>query len=334
MKRASMNLFLSRRVLLAGAAVLTASVLSGQANAQQPSWPSKPVRIIVPYPAGGVGDLGTRAFATRLSARIGQPVMVENMPGGTQIIGMQALIKAPPDGHTLILASPTSLVLNPALRVSLPYAPEKLTVISKLFNSPLFVIASNKLQANTISELVAYAKANPEAVHYASTGEGSATHLASALFAQMAGVQMKHVPYKGSADANVDLMNGQIQLHFDPGAGTLALVRDGRLKAIAVSGLQRSRSLPNVPTVIEAGLPGYDVHSWWALAAPEGTPPAVAEQIAAAVKQIVADPSLAEQGLKLAIDYGATTPTESAAFVESERRRWGQVIQTLGLKRQ
>lgn len=323
-----MNARFTRRAALVAAACLGATGLPAFA---QTAWPTKPVRIIVPYPPGGVGDLGTRAFAQRLAARIGQQVVVENLPGGTQVVGMQALAKAPADGHTLILASPTSLVLNPALRLQLPYAPEKLTLVSRLFSSPLFIIASNKLPANNVRELVAYAKNNPDAVNYASTGEGSATHLATALFAQMTGTRMKHVPYKGSAQANGDLMSGEVHLHFDPGAGTLALVNDGRLKALAVSGAQRSRTLPNVPTVIESGVP-YDVVSWWALAAPEGTPKAIADQIAAATAQAVADPSLQEQGLKLAIDYGASTPEEFTAFVASERQRWGGMVRTLGLK--
>jgi tripartite-type tricarboxylate transporter receptor subunit TctC len=322
---------LRRRAALLAAAGALAAAASAPAWAQA-SWPTRPVRIIVPYPAGGVGDLGTRAFATRLSARIGQPVLIDNIPGGTQIVGMQALVKAPADGHTLILASPTSLVLNPALRTALPYAPEKLVLVSKLFTSPLYVIASNKLPAANVRELVAYAKANPDAVNYVSTGEGSATHLATALFAQMTGTRLRHVPYKGSAAANGDLMSGEVHVHFDPGAGTLALVRDGRLKALAVSSAQRSRTLPDVPTLIESGVPGYDVVSWWALAAPEGTPRAVAEQIAQAVVQTAAEPALAEQALKMSIDYAGSTPDEFTAFVASERQRWGGMIRTLGLK--
>jgi tripartite-type tricarboxylate transporter receptor subunit TctC len=319
---------LTRRATLAAA---TALLAFGAPALAQTAWPTKPVRIIVPYPAGGVGDLGTRAVAQRLAARIGQQVVVENIPGGTQVVGMQALVKAPPDGHTLILASPTSLVLNPALRLQLPYAPEKLTLVSNLFTSPLFIIASNKLPVANVRELVAYAKAHPDAVNYASTGEGSATHLATALFAQLTGTRMKHVPYKGSANANVDLMSGEVHLHFDPGAGTLALVNDGRLKALAVSGAKRSRTLPAVPTVTEAGV-DYNVVSWWGLAAPEGTPKAVADQIAAAVAQAMADPTLHEQGLKLAIDYAGSTPDEFTAFVGSERQRWGGMVRTLGLK--
>ena len=322
--------FTRRAVVLAAASLLAAV----PALAHQAAWPNKPVRIIVPYPAGGVGDLGTRTFAQRLSARIGQTVTIDNIPGGTQIVGMQALIKAPADGHTLILASPTSLVLNPALRTSLPYAPEKLAMVSKLFTSPLYVIASNKLPANNMKELVAYAKANPNAVNYASTGEGSATHLATALFGQMTGTSLKHIPYKGSANANGDLMSGEVHLHFDPGAGTLALVRDGRLKALAVSSAQRTRSLPDVPTVMESGVPGYEVVSWWVLAAPEGTPKAVTEQIAAAVKATTAEAALQEQALKLSIDYAGSTPDELTAFVNNERTRWTGMVTTLGLKPQ
>jgi len=317
-----------RAALLLAAASLAA--LAAPALAQS-AWPSRPVRIIVPYPAGGVGDIGTRAFAQRLAARIGQQVVVENIPGGTQVVGMQALVKSPPDGHTLILASPTSLVLNPVLRLQLPYAADKLTLVSRLFSSPLFIISSNKLPASSVRELVAYAKANPEAVNYVSTGEGSATHLATALFAQLTGVKMKHVPYKGSAQANGDLVSGEVHVHFDPGAGTLALVNDGRLKALAVSGAQRSRTLPNVPTVIESGVP-YDVVSWWGLAAPEGTPKVVADQIAAAVALAMTDASLHEQGLNLAIDYAGSTPDEFTSFVAGERQRWGGMVRTLGLK--
>lgn len=316
------------RRFLAG---LAAALLLAPVAQAQP-WPAKPVRIIVPFPAGGVGDIGTRTFAARFSARIGQPVLVENLPGATQIIGMQAAAKSAPDGHTLVLASGTSLVLNPMMRKELPYPADRMTPVSKLFTSHLFIIASPKLQANSVAELVAYAKANPGAVHYGSTGEGSTTHLATALFAQMTGSKLTHVPYKGSSGTNVDLMNGQLQLHFDPGAGTLALVNDGRLKALAVSGTKRSRALPNVPTVIEAGVPGYDVHSWWGLAGPEGIPAALAKQISGAVAETVAEPGLAEQSLKLAIEYAGSTPEELAAFVQAERRRWGEVIRALGIK--
>lgn len=312
------------------ASLAAALLLAGSALAQ--SYATKPVRIIVPYPPGGAGDLSTRAFAERFSAKIGQSVIVENMPGASQIIGGQAVAKAAPDGYTMVLASPTSMVLNPALRKSLPYAPERMTLISKLFTAPLFVIVSGKLPVNTLPELVAYMKARPGELNYGSIGEGSATHLATALFAQLTGTQMKHIPYKGSAGINPDLMSGVLQMHFDPGAGTLALVRDGRLKALAVTGAKRSPTLPNVPTAIEAGVAGYEVVSWWGLAAPEGVPPALAKQIAAAVAQALADPALKDVALKFNIEYEATTPEQFTAFVQAEKQRWGQVIQTLGLK--
>ncbi|MBK8065373.1 MAG: tripartite tricarboxylate transporter substrate binding protein [Betaproteobacteria bacterium] len=312
------------------ASLAAALLLAGSALAQ--SYATKPVRIVVPYPPGGAGDLSTRAFAERFSAKIGQSVIVENMPGASQIIGGQAVAKAAPDGYTMVLASPTSMVLNPALRKSLPYAPERMTLISKLFTAPLFVIVSGKLPVNTLPELVAYMKARPGELNYGSIGEGSATHLATALFAQLTGTQMKHIPYKGSAGINPDLMSGVLQMHFDPGAGTLALVRDGRLKALAVTGAKRSPTLPNVPTAIEAGVAGYEVVSWWGLAAPEGVPPALAKQIAAAVAQALTDPALKDVALKFNIEYEATTPEQFTAFVQAEKQRWGQVIQTLGLK--
>lgn len=320
-----------RRALLSIAVWLLSSSAYAQA---QTDWPTKAVRIIVPYSAGGVGDLGTRTFASRLASVIGQSVVVENILGGNQIIAMQALSKSMPDGHTLILASPTSLVLNPELRLSLPYAPDKLTMVSKLFTSPLYVITSNKLPARSISDFIAYAKSNPDSVNYVSLGSGSATHLATALFAQMAGIRMRQVPYKGASAANSDLMSGEVQVHFDPGAGTLELVKAGRLNVLATTGANRSRLLPNVPTVSEAGVPGYEVVSWWVLAAPEGTPKRIAQQIASAAAKVIADPETAEQGLKLSIEYGASTPDGLSAFVQQERIRWGGVIRTLGLKPQ
>lgn len=316
------------RLWIFAVALLAATVASAQ------SWPARQLRIIVPYPPGGAGDLTTRAFATRFSAKIGQSVVVENIPGASQIIGAQVLAKSAPDGYTLFIASPTSLVLNPALRRTLPYAPEKFTLVSKLFTSPLYVIVAGKLPVGTLGELVAHAKSRPGQLNYGSIGEGSATHLATALFAQMTGIQLKHIPYKGSAGINPDLLSGELHMHFDPGAGTLSLVNDGRLKALAITGPKRSATLPNVPTALEAGVPGYEVVSWWVLAGPEGMPRGLAEQVAAAVAQAVADPSLAEQARTLSMDYEASTPTELAAFVQAERQRWGQVVQTLGLKQE
>ena len=317
-----------RRLGLLAAALLLAGSAFGQGYA------TKPVRIIVQYPPGGVGDLSTRAFGARFSARIGQPVVVENIPGASQIIGAQALAKSAPDGHTLFIVSPTSLVLNPALRKTLPYAPDKLALVSRLFTSPLYVIVTGKLPVNTLAELIAYAKARPGELNFASIGEGSTTQLATELFSQLAGTQLKHIPYKGTAAINPDLLSGVVHMHFDPGAGTLALVNEGRLKALAVSGPKRAPALPNVPTVIESGVPGYEVLSWWGLAGPEGMPKALAEQVAAAVVQTVADPALVEQASKLSIEYEAGTPEQFAAFVRAEKLRWGQVIRTLGLKQE
>jgi tripartite-type tricarboxylate transporter receptor subunit TctC len=313
--------------------LLMAALLGGHAAAAA-EWPSKPVRIIVPYPPGGVGDMSTRAFAARFAETIGQPVNVENLPGGNQIIGVQAAASAEPDGHTLVVVTPTSLVLNPALRQTLPYAPEKLTLISQLYSSPLFVIVNPKVPASSIAELIAYAKANPGMLNYASTGEGAATHLITERFNQVADIRMNHVPYKGGSAIAVDLLSGVLQVYFDPGAASLPMVRDGRLRALAVTGTTRSRSLPEVPTVIEAGT-NYDVISWWGLGGPEGIPPEVAKRISAAAAKAIGDGSaLADQAIKLGIEYRASSPEEFTAFVDRERNLWGGVVKTLGLKAQ
>jgi tripartite-type tricarboxylate transporter receptor subunit TctC len=304
--------------------LLMVLALVGAQAAVAAEWPTKPVRIIVPYPPGGVGDMSTRAFAARFSETIGQPVNVENLPGGNQIIGVQTAAQSEPDGHTLVVVTPTSLVLNPALRKTLPYAPEKLTLITNLYSSPLFVIVNPQVPVKTVAELIAYAKANPGKLNYASTER----------FAQVADIRMNHVPYKGGSAIAVDLMSGVLQVYFDPGAASLPMVRDGRLRALAVTGTSRSRSLPEVPTVIEAGT-NYDVTSWWGLGGPSGIPPDLARRIAAAASRAIGDGSaLSEQALRLGIEYGASTPEEFTAFVQRERELWGGVVKTLGLQAQ
>jgi tripartite-type tricarboxylate transporter receptor subunit TctC len=316
---------LSRKILIAAALVLAA----GAAHAQ--AWPAKSVRMIVPYPPGGIGDTATRAVSARLSAALGQPFVIENLAGGNQIIGAQALARAPADGYTLFLVSPTSVVLHPILRRSLPYDPDKFTMVTQLFNSPMFLLVDPKLPANSVAELVALAKQKPGALTFGSNGEGSAVHLATEMFIQMTGIQMTHIPYKGTAQTNVDLMNGNLNMTFFPGAGSLPLVKDGRLKALAVTTAQRSAALPDVPTVAQAGVKGYVADLWWGLAAPEGTPPAVAERIASAVAKVVADPTLKQQFAAQAVEFEASTPAGFTEFVRNERKRWGELVRRLNL---
>lgn len=312
--------------LLAGCLLALATTA---ANAQ--NWPEKPVRVLVPYPPGGIGDTATRAITTRLAGKLGQPFVVENMPGGNQIVATQTAAKAAPDGHTLVLVSPTSLVLNPLTRRSLPYNADRLALVSRTFSSPFFLIVEPKLPVANVAELVVLAKAKPRALAYGSLGEGSSAHLAAELFAQTAGIQMTHVPYKGTAQSNIDLMNGTLQLIFFPGAGSIPLINDGRLRALAVTGGQRSPALPSVPTMVEAGIRGYDVHSWWGFATSEGTPKAITEKIAAAVAQAIADPTLAPPFRAQGVEFVAETPEEFNAFYREEKGRWGPLVKALNI---
>jgi len=321
---------LNRRSITLAAAALALSLAAPITAAQ--AWPTKPVRVLVPYPPGGIGDTATRAVTTRLATQLGQPFVVENVPGGNQIIATQTAATAAPDGHTLLLVSPTSLVLNPLTRKSLPYDADKLALVTRTFSSPFFLITEPKLPAGTVAELIGLAKAKPRALAYGSLGDGSSAHLAAELFARTAGIEMTHVPYKGTAQSNVDLMNGTLQLIFFPGAGSIPLIKDGRLKALAVTGTKRSPALPQVPTMAEAGVRGYDVESWWGFAAPEGTPRAVLDRIAAAVAQAAADPALAAQFRAQAVEFQAETPEQFQAFYQAEKRKWGSLVQALDIK--
>ncbi|MDP3138287.1 MAG: tripartite tricarboxylate transporter substrate-binding protein [Burkholderiaceae bacterium] len=304
--------------------------LSG-AFAQSAAWPTKPVRVIVPYPPGGIGDTATRAVTARMAAQLGQPFIVENVPGGNQIIASQMVARSQPDGHMLLLASPTSMVLNPMTKRNLPYQADRMTAVAQVFSSPFFLITSPQLKASNVAELVQLAKANPGGLAYGSLGDGSSAHLTAELFAQLTGIRMTHVPYKGTAQSNVDLMSNNLQLIFFPGAGSLSLVKDGRLKALAVTSGRRSSAMPEVPTMVEAGVAGFSVESWWGLVAAEGTPRAVADAIAKAVAAAVADPALNQRFLDQAVVFKADTPAEFSAFLQRERALWEPLVRRLNI---
>lgn len=304
------------------------------ATGQTPAWPTKAVRVLVPYPPGGIGDGIARATTTRLANKLGQPFVIENVPGGNQIPASGMLSRAAPDGHTLLLVSPTSMVLNPLTRNSLPYDPDRLTLISRVASSPFFLITDPKLPANSVMELIALARAKPKAINYGSIGEGSSPHLASELLAQMTGVQMTHIPYKGTAQTNVDLMNGAIQFVFFPGVGSMPLVQDGRLKLLAVTSVQRSLAAPNTPTMMEAGLPNFVVEAWFGLAGPDGMAAALTQQISAAVREVLADPTLNQQFASQAVSYAGSTPEQFSAFYEREKKLWGPLVRNLNIPKE
>ncbi len=313
---------------------LSLALACAGATGQTSAWPTKAVRVLVPYPPGGVGDGIARAMTTRLANKLGQSFVIENVPGGNQIPASGMLSRAAPDGHTLLLVSPTSMVLNPLTRNSLPYDPDRLTLISRVASSPFFLITDPKLPANSVMELIALARAKPKAINYGSIGEGSSPHLASELLAQMTGVQMTHIPYKGTAQTNVDLMNGAIQFVFFPGVGSMPLVQDGRLKLLAVTSVQRSLAAPNTPTMMEAGLPNFVVEAWFGLAGPDGMPTALTQQISAAVREVLADTTLNQQFASQAVSYAGSTPEQFSAFYEREKKLWGPLVRNLNIPKE
>lgn len=299
-----------------------------QAQAQAHAWPSKPVRIIVPYPPGGVGDTFTRALAQQLVERVGQPVLIENKPGASQIIGAELAAKAPADGYTLFLGSVTSLAINMRSMKRLPYDSLKdFAPVSLCFSTPLYLVINPSVPANSVAELIALAKATPGQLSFASIGQGGSLHLAGELFKSMAGVDMTHVPYKGSAPALADVIGGQVNMIFDPGVSSLPHVRSGKLRALAITSSQRNNATPQLATVAESGVPGYDASIWFGIVAPAGTPSAIVDRLSGEIAQIVRSPAMRERFIPFALDLIGSTPAEFAALIRSEIPKWGKVLQ-------
>ncbi|WP_454690659.1 tripartite tricarboxylate transporter substrate binding protein [Achromobacter aloeverae] len=302
-----------------------------QGAAQAGPYPSAPIRLIVPFAPGGFTDVVARLLGEKLGAALGQPVVVENRVGAGSTIGTDYVAKSPPDGYTLVLVS-TTHVIAPWLYKKLPYDPIKsFAPITKLVDSP-YVLVTNpqKVPARSVGELIALAKARPGRLDYASSGNGSSQHLAAALFASMADVQLMHVPYRGSGQALADIMGGQVAMGFLGVTAALPQIRAGRLRALAVTTTQRSPDLPDVPTLDEAGVKGYEATIWLGLLAPAGTPPAVIQRLHDATGQVMqaedARKALATAGLTLSLD----TSRQFGQLLESESAKWGRVVKQTG----
>ena len=292
------------------------------------TWPNKPVRIIVPYPPGGVGDTFTRSLAQQLSERLGQPVLIENKPGASQIIGAELAAKAAPDGYTLFLGSVTSLAINVRSQKKLPYDPVRdFAPVSLCFASPLYLVVNPALPASSVAELIALARAKPGQLTFASVGQGGSLHLAGELFKSMTGVDMTHIPYKGSAPALADVMGGQVSMIFDVGVSALPQVRAGKLRALAITASRRSEGTPEYPTIAEAGVPGYEASIWFGIVAPAGTPAPVVARLSREIAQIVRTPAIRERFVPLGLDLIGGTPEEFAATMRSEIPKWARVLQ-------
>ncbi len=299
---------------------------------QAQDWPSKTVRIIVPFPAGGSADLMPRVVAEKLSDKWGQPVIVENRPGAAGNIGADLVFRAEPDGYTLLSAPPPPLVINKLLYKNLTYDAEKFVPISVIGAIPNVLLVHPKTNVGTVQELIALAKSNPGKLNYASQGNGTTSHLTAELFKSMAGgLQITHVPYKGTAPALADLLGGQVEMMCDNLGVSLPHVRSGKLKALAVASSKRFAGLPDVPALAEH-LPGFEAVAWFGIVGPPGTPPAVAQKVSAGVAEALRHPDVLKRLRELSAEPMGLTPAQTAEYMKRETERWASVIRTAGVR--
>jgi len=315
--------------------LLVALALAPVTVAAQDSYPSKTVRIVVPYPAGGVADLLPRTVGAKLSEKWKQPVVVENKPGASGNIGMAEGARAEPDGYTLVLAPTGNLTVNQFLFKEMPFDVAKdFTPITVLATSPNVLVVHPSVPAKTFKELIAYAKANPGKLNFSSPGTGSGAHLAGELLNVEAGIKAVHVPYKGMAPAVSDLVGGQVQMMFAGISTALQHIRAGRLVALAIASPTRSPQLPDVPTVAESGIPGFDVTSWYGIVVRSGTPPAVVKKLHADMAEALALPDVKEKLASLGLDPLGNPPEDFARMIAAESRKWSEIVQKAGIKPQ
>ncbi|WP_254775935.1 tripartite tricarboxylate transporter substrate binding protein [Ralstonia sp. 25mfcol4.1] len=298
--------------------------------AQAQAWPAKPIRMVVPYPPGGPTDIVARVVGQKLSERLGQPVVVDNRPGAGGNIGADAVAKSAPDGYTMLVATTAhainmTLFARPGYHTRTDFAP-----VSMLTSGPLVLVTAPSTPVHNVAELIAMARANPGKVTFASSGNGQSTHLSAELFDSMAGIRMTHVPYKGSAPALTDVMAGQATVMFDTMLSAMPFVRDGKLRALAVTGAARSPAAPDIPTMAQAGLPGYEATAWNALLLPAGTPAAVVDKLGEALKAVLTQEDVRTRFATQGFTATWTSPADTGRFVASEIDKWGKVVKASG----
>ena len=320
----------SRRFLLSALAICAAWA-AGPAQAQQ--YPNRPIKLVVPLTAGGPGDVVARVIAQRMSEALGQPVVVDNVAGANMNIGADLVAKAAPDGYTMVMSA-TPMIVNPAMYAKMTYDPVKdFTPISLVASFPLVLVASAGLPFNNVSELIAYARQHPGELNYGSAGNGSTTHLAGVIFGGMSGTKLVHVPYRGINEAMTDVIGGRVQLSFAGAPIALPNAKAGKVKAIASTGARRSSSAPDLVTVAESGLPGFDVTSWYGIEAPRGTPAAIVNRWHAELVKIMKLPQTRERWLTLGADavYNET-PEEFDKMKREESAKWAKAVKDSGAK--
>jgi tripartite-type tricarboxylate transporter receptor subunit TctC len=313
------------KILLAALA-LAASAVPAAAE----DYPSRPIRIVVPFGPGGFTDVVARIIQKELGASFGQPVVIENKPGAGSTIGTADIAKAKPDGYSLVMIS-TTHVISPHLYKSIPYDPIKdFTPVMKLGEGPYVLVVHPSLGVKTVAELVALARAKPNTIDYASSGNGSSQHLVGALFATMAGAPLNHIPYKSSSGAMNDLLGGQVKVSFAGMPNALPNIAAGKLRALAVTSKKRSPDLPNVPTLDEAGVRGYEATIWLALLAPPGTPREIVNKLNSTLTRLLSTPESRKLMASAGVEVATSSPEELATLMQSELDRWGKVVRETG----
>ena len=324
--------FVARFVVLA-VAVLVVGVFAGVAHADEEGYPSKPIRLVVPLPPGGITDVLARIIAQKLTESWKQPVVVDNRGGGGTIIGSDIVAKAPPDGHTLLLVAP-ALVINPSLRRDMPYDAEKsFAPVTLLVLSPAVLVVHPSLSVNTVRELISLAKSRPGQINYASGGNASGAHLAGELLKRRAGIDMVHVPYKGQAMVLPAVLSGQVPVTFIQLPTVRALIAQGKLRALAVIGGARSPAMPDLPTIAEAaGLPGFKINTWFGIVAPAGTPSRIVSRLNLEIGNIMRMPDVRERLAPEGAEPATGTPEEFAAFIRSEIATSAELVKIAGAR--
>jgi len=314
-----------------GAGFALAAMLAALPQADAQDYPSRPVKIVVPFPAGGTADVMPRVIGEWLSRKWGQPVVVENRTGAAGNIGAEAVAKAEPDGYTLLSAPPPPLVINQNLYPKLGFDPSEFVPIVIMGRVPNALVVNPKLPLNSVAEVIAYAKANPGKLTSATQGNGTTSHLTSELFQMMADLKFQHVPYRGSAPALTDLVAGSVDLMFDNLGVSLPLVKGGQLKLLGVATPKRMASLPDVPTIAET-LPGFESAAWFAIVAPPKTPQAVVDKINADVNEALRQSDIVQRLTQLSAEPIGGTPQATAAYMREEIERWHKVIKAANVK--
>jgi tripartite-type tricarboxylate transporter receptor subunit TctC len=310
-----------------------AAAMLGPLDAAAQAYPARPIHFVVPYPAGGPLDTVARLLGSKLAESTKQPVIVDNKPGAGGNIGADFVAKSTPDGYTILMGAVATHAINPTLYASIPYDPVKDFIpITLVASTPNVLVVNPSLPVANVKEFIAYAKANPGKLNFGSGSTGSAGHLAGELFDTMAGVKMVHVPYKGAGPAMQDLIGGQIQLMFDNLASSLGQIKAGCVKALAVTTAKRSALAPDLPTIAESGLPGFDISTWFGIFAPAKTPQPIIDKLYTELTRALALPDVREAMLKLGAEPVGNTPAEFAAYIKSEAGKYAKLVKASGAK--